>query len=162
MIMTAYNVDCPLVLCPLSSQHTGFLKMIDQQGHLRFYWWACSPDADFACQREKVEDAGIDADRAHSGKASITTVGPVTSAGTLMYPNPYLPWLMTASLPTLSALSLPTQQWLLLSLKPCARRCCWTANTTPTRRGCTYRDLYTTALWQWRIVENIKMTLEEN
>lgn len=43
-----------------------------------------------AREREE-EDAGIGADRAQSGKASITTVGPVTSAGMLMYPNPYLP-----------------------------------------------------------------------
>lgn len=41
--------------------------------------------------REREEVAGIGADRAQSGKASITTVGPVTSAGMLMYPNPYLP-----------------------------------------------------------------------
>ena len=41
-------------------------------------------------ERKREEDAGIGMDRAQSGKASITTVGPVTSAGMLMYLNSYL------------------------------------------------------------------------
>ncbi len=114
-----------------------------------------------ARESEREEDAGIGTDRAQRGKASITTVGPVTSAGMLMYPNSYLPWLMTASLPTLSPLFL-----LYPAVAPvtqsCARRCCSTANTTSTLRKGTDGDLCTIALRQRKTVQCLKTILVGN
>lgn len=120
----------------------------------------CSPRVS---EREKEEeDAGIGADRAQSGKASITNVGPVTSAGMLMYPNPYLPWLMTASLPTLSTLFLLYPAAAAPVTQSCAWRRCSTANTTSTLRKGTERDLRTIALRQRGTVQCFKMILERN
>ncbi len=80
-------------LSPQSFPFLPFSEMKDQQSSLRFHQFAGVMQSSCVRERERKreEDAGIGADRAQSGKASITTVGPVTSAGMLMYPNSYLP-----------------------------------------------------------------------